>query len=254
MGVRHGRGPDSPTGGPGAALLQGQSGGDTYFVAFGDGQDTIADVELVATGVVDRIRFAAGIGEDDIRILAVGPRDLVLGIAGTARLTRVMRANLLDELKAQGARVLLLTEERWRDADWPRASLDDIMYMPSLANKQHVINAVAYLARGTQIDRILPLDDYEVETAAALREPLRLPGMGETTARYFRDKLAMRVKARTALVTRTATRIELVIQPIAGMSGALIPPEAMIGWMDSKENMGRCFFSSAERRDAMGFD
>lgn len=105
---------------------------------------------------------------------------------------------LLEELKAQGARVLLLTEERWRDADWPRESLDDIMFMPSLANKQHVINAVAYLARGTQIDRILPLDDYEVDTAAGLREHLRIPGMGETTARYFRDKLAMRVKANEA--------------------------------------------------------
>ena len=33
------------------------------------------------------------------------------------------------------------------------------------------------------------------QTAAALREHLRVPGMGETTARYFRDKLAMRVKA-----------------------------------------------------------
>ena len=32
--------------------------------------------------------------------------------------------------------------------------------------------------------------------AAALREHLRIPGMGETTARYFRDKLAMRMKAR----------------------------------------------------------
>lgn len=105
---------------------------------------------------------------------------------------------MLEELKKQGARVFLLTEERWRDSDWPRASLDDIFFMPSLANKQHVINAVAYLARGMQIDRIIPLDDYEVDTAANLREHLRVPGMGDTTARYFRDKLAMRVKANEA--------------------------------------------------------
>ncbi|HNS39543.1 MAG TPA: ATPase [Promineifilum sp.] len=32
-------------------------------------------------------------------------------------------------------------------------------------------------------------------TAAALREHLRLPGLGETTARYFRDKLGMRGQA-----------------------------------------------------------
>jgi biotin carboxylase len=46
------------------------------------------------------------------------------------------------------------------------------------------------------IDRIVPLDDYDVEMAAALREHLRIPGMGDSTARYFRDKLAMRVRAR----------------------------------------------------------
>ncbi|MGD2078005.1 MAG: ATP-grasp domain-containing protein, partial [Chloroflexota bacterium] len=40
------------------------------------------------------------------------------------------------------------------------------------------------------------LDDFDVETAAALREHLRIPGMGDTTARYFRDKLAMRMQAQ----------------------------------------------------------
>jgi biotin carboxylase len=54
------------------------------------------------------------------------------------------------------------------------------------------------VARTRQIDRIVPLDDFDVETAAFLREHLRVPGMGETTARYFRDKLAMRTRARNA--------------------------------------------------------
>jgi biotin carboxylase len=49
-----------------------------------------------------------------------------------------------------------------------------------------------------KIDLIVPLDDFDVETAASLREHLRVPGMGDTTARYFRDKLAMRVQAREA--------------------------------------------------------
>ena len=35
-----------------------------------------------------------------------------------------------------------------------------------------------------------------METVADLREHLRIPGMGGSTARYFRDKLAMRVQAR----------------------------------------------------------
>src|SRR4029077_7975975 len=38
-------------------------------------------------------------------------------------------------------------------------------------------------------------DEFDMETAATLREHLRIPGMGLTTMRYFRDKLAMRMKA-----------------------------------------------------------
>jgi biotin carboxylase len=55
---------------------------------------------------------------------------------------------------------------------------------------------VSYLNRANDIVQIVPLDDYDVETAAALREHLRLPGLGETVVRYFRDKLAMRQQAR----------------------------------------------------------
>ena len=35
-----------------------------------------------------------------------------------------------------------------------------------------------------------------VEKVALLREHFRMPGMGRTTAHYFRDKLAMRMKAK----------------------------------------------------------
>jgi biotin carboxylase len=48
------------------------------------------------------------------------------------------------------------------------------------------------------IDRVVPLDDFDLEKASALREHLRVPGMGETTTRYFRDKLAMRMRAEEA--------------------------------------------------------
>lgn len=68
--------------------------------------------------------------------------------------------------------------------------------MPELGQRDEIIHSVSYLARSQRIDRIIALDDYDVETAALLREHLRVPGMGDTTARYFRDKLAMRVKAR----------------------------------------------------------
>src|SRR5918993_1048829 len=110
-------------------------------------------------------------------------------------------AAFLREAKRQGCRVLLVTSASLRDADWPRESLDDIFYIQDDKKRwklDDLILGTAHLARRTQIDRIVPLDDFDLEKASALREHLRLPGMGETTTRHFRDKLAMRVKARDA--------------------------------------------------------
>lgn len=101
----------------------------------------------------------------------------------------------LSAAKANGARVLLLTREKLADEPWPRESIDEVYLMPDLRARPDIFHAVSYLTRGTVIDAITPLDDYDVETAAALREHLRLPGLGETRARYFRDKLAMRTQA-----------------------------------------------------------
>jgi len=101
----------------------------------------------------------------------------------------------MHECKRQGCRVLLLTAEKLREADWPRESLDDTFYLPAEISLPHVVQAVTHLARTQKIDRIVALDEYDMETAATLREHLRVPGMGLTTMRYFRDKLAMRMKA-----------------------------------------------------------
>ncbi len=102
----------------------------------------------------------------------------------------------LREAKRQGWRVLLLTIEKLKEADWPRDHIDEVYLMPDLTNRAHVINAVSYLARGILLDRIVALDEFDIEMAATLREHLRVPGMGETTSRYFRDKLAMRLRAQ----------------------------------------------------------
>jgi biotin carboxylase len=92
--------------------------------------------------------------------------------------------------------VLLLVAEEYRHHDWPWEAIDEHFYMPELSKQPDVTHAVSYLARSHQIDRIVALDDYDVATAASLREHLRLPGMGESVARHFRDKLAMRVQAQ----------------------------------------------------------
>lgn len=105
-------------------------------------------------------------------------------------------ASFLVAAKQAGARVLLVTRENLRDEQWPWDSIDDVFYMPSLTKKPDIVYAVSYLMRGEAIDRIVPLDDYDVETAAHLREHLRLGGLSESTSRYFRDKLAMRMQAK----------------------------------------------------------
>ena len=101
----------------------------------------------------------------------------------------------MRECKRQGCRVILLTAEKLREADWPRESLDDTFYLPAEIPLADIVKAVTHLARTKKLDRIVALDEYDMETAATLREHLRIRGMGLTTMRYFRDKLAMRMRA-----------------------------------------------------------
>jgi len=107
--------------------------------------------------------------------------------------------DFMHECKEQGCRVLLLTSKSLESAPWPKEAIDEIFYMPDKNkewNMREVIYGVSFVARKEKIDRIVALDDFDVEKAAALREHLRVPGMGDTTARYFRDKLAMRMRAK----------------------------------------------------------
>jgi biotin carboxylase len=102
----------------------------------------------------------------------------------------------LRTCKAQGCRVFLLTVEKLRNADWPREAIEEAFYIPEELPLQDLIYAVSYMARTHPVDRIVALDEFDMENVAALREHLRIPGMGLTTMRYFRDKLAMRGRAK----------------------------------------------------------
>lgn len=101
----------------------------------------------------------------------------------------------MRQCKRQGCRVILLTAEKLRNADWPRESLDETFYLPDEIPIADIVKAVTHLARSEKLDRIVALDEFDMETASTLREHLRIPGMGLTTMRYFRDKLAMRMRA-----------------------------------------------------------
>ena len=104
--------------------------------------------------------------------------------------------DFLRECRALGCRVLLLTAENLKDAEWPIESMDERYLMPEELGREQMLDALSYLARSEAIDRIVALDEFDQEIAASAREHLRIPGMGETTMRYFRDKLAMRMRAK----------------------------------------------------------
>ncbi|HCR49752.1 MAG TPA: ATPase [Bacteroidetes bacterium] len=108
-------------------------------------------------------------------------------------------ARFIQAAKAQGWRVLLLTSHSIKNEPWPWASIDDVFYIADDKHKWHmpdVIKGVSHLARKEKLDKIVPLDDLDVEKAAELREHLRIPGLGATQTRFFRDKLAMRERAQ----------------------------------------------------------
>lgn len=111
-------------------------------------------------------------------------------------------ADFLRQCKRSGWRTLLLTSESLRgENNFPAGEIDEIFYMPDndkVWNTEHTIKAVSYLARTEKISRIVPMDDFDLENAAALREHLRIPGMGSSTTHHFRDKLAMRMQAKEA--------------------------------------------------------
>ena len=104
----------------------------------------------------------------------------------------------LRACKAMGCVVYLLTVEKLRKANWPREAIDEMFFMPEDLPIKDLLHAVSYAARTRRIDRVVALDEFDLENVASIREHLRLPGMGLTTVRYFRDKLAMRARAREA--------------------------------------------------------
>lgn len=104
----------------------------------------------------------------------------------------------LRECAAHGCRVVLLTVDKLRDADWPRDILEELYTMPEGMTREQVTNTVTYLARTRRFDRIVALDEFDMEIAAHLREHMQIPGLGVTATTHFRDKLAMRNEARRA--------------------------------------------------------
>lgn len=106
--------------------------------------------------------------------------------------------HFMRQCAEMGVRPTLLTVEKLHDADWPRDILEDIATMPQDLSIAQILNTVSWMMRGRHFDRVVALDEFDQEAAAAVREHTRIPGMGASTTANFRDKLAMRTSARRA--------------------------------------------------------
>jgi biotin carboxylase len=104
--------------------------------------------------------------------------------------------DFMRQCAAMGIRCTLLTFDTLQTADWPRDALEELVTMPTGLSREQLLNTVSWMARGRRFDRVIALDEFDLETAASVREHMRVPGMGLTTAACYRDKLAMRVIAR----------------------------------------------------------
>ncbi len=104
--------------------------------------------------------------------------------------------------KELGNTVYLLTDQKLAHEDWPRNAIDELFFLSSPSNTPHdleqMIVGLAHVMQSRRIDRVVALDDFDVEKGALIRETFRIDGMGQTTSRYFRDKLAMRMRAASA--------------------------------------------------------
>lgn len=136
-------------------------------------------------------------------------------------------ADFLIELKKLGNKVFLVTSEKLRDKPWPTEYIDEIFYMEGQDtdwNLEHLLLGVGNLMKSNTIDAIVALDDFDVEKATYLRENLRISGMGQTTGRYFRDKLAMRMRAKSCGISNPNFCSLFNDQDINTFADTILPP------------------------------
>ncbi len=103
--------------------------------------------------------------------------------------------SFLREAAHLGLEVIFLTVDKLREADWPWEAISWFETMPEGQTPEQVLRRIARIARERKIERVVPLDEFDLESAALIREHMRLPGMGQSPTRFFRDKLAMRQAA-----------------------------------------------------------
>ena len=108
--------------------------------------------------------------------------------------------DFMRECKRLGCRVTLITKEKMLKEDWPHDSIDDLIAILNDADVPLFIDLAAFISRRMKPDLVVALEEFDVMTAALIREHLGLPGMSSSTAKTFRDKFRMAEAAKAARV------------------------------------------------------
>jgi biotin carboxylase len=135
--------------------------------------------------------------------------------------------DFIRECKRLGCRVILITKEKMLQEDWPRESLDDLIAVPNDAGPALMIDLTAFIGRNVKVDRVVALEEFDVMTAALIREHFCLPGMSSSTAKTFRDKFRMAEAAKAAGIV-VPEYVPLINADAVGEFMARVPPPWII--------------------------
>lgn len=98
----------------------------------------------------------------------------------------------LEECQNADWHVTLVTRKKLLDEPWIWTALNDVKTVENEASVEDYVRVVTNIAGSRPIDRVIGLDEFDVTTAARVREHLQLGGMSYSNAIRFRDKYAMR--------------------------------------------------------------
>lgn len=132
--------------------------------------------------------------------------------------------DFIRECKRRGASVILITRDKMLCEEWARECLDGIITVSDNAEIEEYVHAASDVARQRKPDLIVALEEADVITAARIREYLCVRGMTSITARYFRDKFAMRVKAAEAGIPQPESVHLVNYQEIGEFMDRVPPP------------------------------
>src|SRR3982751_2531404 len=97
----------------------------------------------------------------------------------------------LDGACNAGWHVTLVTRKKLLDEPWAWTALHDVKTVADDAEPVDYARAITNIAGRRPGDRVVGLDEFDVITAAKIREHLQLGGMSSSHALRFRDKLAI---------------------------------------------------------------